>query len=933
MRHAAIIAGVILIAAVFAAVWFLLDPADERGPNAPDFTAGSSAPELAPLEGEPALEAANEADPLTAGSDTTSASGEKTEAAPESRPDPARVEVQPGTRPERLPGPELKPGEATDPAAAVEEPAPQSEKADGTSALPPFIKGHSRPPGQNLGSTRPGARRIAKPAGVKQLSEVTPKLMQDRRGLYAQYFKLDGTDLSKLDTSSPGMVRIDRQVYFPDAESFSDLPISLENFGASWDGFLVIPEAGDYWLFWGADNGGRVELDGETVLLQDGMVRYVEVSALLTLEAGLHPLRIEFAQQHNQVADWAKCAANFMYVPEGQTKPVPVPPEMLMVPEWMWSDNAPIITSLSKTSGEIGDEITIHGQGFGPGKSNDIPMKEWVSLTRSGNWLRPEQSLSQAKTPDRLVSVTVAGQLARVIEQSETSIRVAIPIGARSGDVTVYSESYTGYMFEFGIGVVTYGNPIPSNAIKFTVTTQFGLMAQWYNFTGWTNFGFEALLDREPDVIRLDQEPGWEEAPEGFQPCAAVWTGKLGVPRYDSLERLDNTARHRRKVTFRSEYDCNITLGAETKEIRWGDEDQNISCTFMFDTLEEGYLHLEVTLISESKYPPVWFATLHRPIKTDAGSGDVLEWEGMTLWDQHYFPPVVPPKPPVISAVKAVLAVGEQPVAPPYDVDVSRPSVRVGQEFTFDVTDYGPPEIWDTLPTVSIDGVPVPFESEEHPVSDKPGPRILHCRATLPEGVGEGRMVARLSVVSSEPFYIDVANRGLVAYLYDVPEGSGLGKLPDLGPLTCFKVRKDRAINFEDTADFDLPFPAETFIIEWLGGLIIEEEGDYEFTCRSDDGMKLWLDDNVVLDADKLQAPAENRAAVHLVPGVYRFRMQFFENTQHEVCVLEWRATRGEGEALEELIPRQVIPAKAFSLDVHPPLPNKTSTGKRTDGS
>ncbi len=194
-------------------------------------------------------------------------------------------------------------------------------------------------------------------------------------------------------------------------------------------------------------------------------------------------------------------------------------------------------------------------------------------------------------------------------------------------------------------------------------------------------------------------------------------------------------------------------------------------------------------------------------------------------------------------------------------------------------------------------------------------------------------MVARLSVVSSEPFYIDVANRGLVAYLYDVPEGSGLGKLPDLAPLTCFKVRKDRAINFEDTADFDLPFPAETFIIEWLGGLIIEEEGDYEFTCRSDDGMKLWLDDNVVLDADKLQAPAENKATVHLVPGVYRFRMQFFENTQHEVCVLEWLATRGEGEALEGIIPRQVIPAKAFSLDVHPPLPAKTSTGKRTDGS
>ncbi|MCB9935993.1 MAG: IPT/TIG domain-containing protein [Planctomycetes bacterium] len=927
MRHAALIAGVILIAAVFAAVWFVLEHAGSRGPDAPDFAAGTSTPEIAPLEGGPALEAANEADPLPAGSDTTSASGDKPDAATESRPDPARVEVQPGTNPECLPGPEVKPGEATDPAAAVEEPVPQAEKADGTSALRPFIKGHSRPPGQNLGSTRPGARRIAKPAGVKQLSEVTPKLMQDRRGLYAQYFNLGGTDLTKLDTSSPSMVRIDRQVYFPDAESFSDLPISMENFAASWDGFLVIPEAGDYWLFWGADNGGRVELDGETVLLQDGMVRYVEVSALLTLEAGLHPLRIEFAQQHNNVADWAKCAANFMWVPEGQTKPVPVPPEMLMVPEWMWSDNAPIITGLSKTSGEIGDEITIHGQNLGAGEQHGDADVAWESLTRNGSWLRPEQNLDPAEIPDRLVSVTVAGQLAKILEQSESSLRIQIPIGARSGDVVVYAEKFRRWYGQTGVGVVTYGAPIPSNAIQFTVTTQFGLMAEWYDLRGWSNFGlevFESTTLPAPEVVRLEAMPGYMPMPAGFGSHCTRWTGKVGIASQTTV--LDSASDEAEKgvieLTLYVTHPCRMTVGSEIAVVtrhpmpQESDSPFIYSCTIHVAVPASQYLIVVIESVSADSKPPQW-----------------MLYAGSQVPDWCFFPPVVPPKPPVISDVKAVWAEGEQPVAPPYDVDASRPSVRVGQEFTFDITDYGPPEIWETLPTVSIDGIPLPFESEEHPVSDKPGPRILHCRATLPEGVGEGRMVARLSVVSSEPFYIDVANRGLVAYLYDVPEGSGLGKLPDLGPLTCFKVRKDRAINFEDTADFDLPFPAETFIIEWLGGLIIEEEGDYEFTCRSDDGMKLWLDDNVVLDADKLQAPAENKATVHLVPGVYRFRMQFFENTQHEVCVLEWRATRGEGEALEELIPRQVIPAKAFSLDVHPPLPNKTSTGKRTDGS
>jgi hypothetical protein len=903
MRHAAIIAGVILIAAVFAAVWFVLEPADSHGPNAPDLTAGSGSPEFAPLEGGPTAQPGREADPLNAGPDATKAPEDKPETAPESRPDPARVEVQPGTRPERLPGPETPPGETTGPAATGEEPGPQLP-ADVTSALPTFIKGHARPAGQNLGSSRPGPRRIAKPAGVKQLSEVTPKLMQDRRGLYSQYYRMDSADLTKLDTSSPSMVRIDRQVYFPDAESFSDLPISLENFAASWDGFLVIPEAGDYWLFWGADNGGRVELDGETVLLQDGMVRYVEVSTLLTLEAGLHPLRIEFAQQHNQVADWAKCAANFMYVPEGQTKPVAVPPEMLMVPEWMWSDVAPIITSLSKNEGEIGDEITIHGQGF-----QTSGMRGEIS------W-------------ERALHVTFAGQRAAVLEQTTIQLKVGVPIGAKTGNVIVLVGPY---VFTKATGATLTIQPtIPSNSVTFTVTTHFGLMAEWHNLDGWSNFGLDVITGRTPDATRVHQllyfaGPSWPNSQQPDLPfqqetLGAVFSFKLGVPAH--------TGKEQHEYTLASTTPVALSVNGKAVEAVWDAGAGLWLATFVLPCASESYAHVRVEWVSYSVEARMLVLTAE--LRSPSEDDDIAAYDA--LLPQYFFPPVVPPKPPVISDVKAVWAEGEQPVVPPYDVDASRPSVRVGQEFTFTIIDFGPPEIWDTQPTLTIDGVPLPYVSDDDPIL-KPENRVLFCRAIMPAGVGEGRMVARLSVVFSEPFYIDVANRGLVAYLYDVPEGSGLGKLPDLGPLTCFKVRKDRAINFEDTADFDLPFPAETFIIEWLGGLIIEEEGDYEFTCRSDDGMKLWLDDNVVLDADKLQAPAENKATVHLVPGVYRFRMQFFENTQHEVCVLEWRATRGEGAALEEIIPRQVIPQKAFSLDVHPPLPNKTSTGKRTDGS
>ncbi|MBP9892867.1 MAG: hypothetical protein KBG84_13270 [Planctomycetes bacterium] len=229
-----------------------------------------------------------------------------------------------------------------------------------------------RPPNQTLGNVRPVSRVIKTPV-AKKLEDVSEKLKQDRRGLYAQYYAFTSEPLAELakEDAKPlaqrdaNLVRIDNQVHFPNNEAFADLPFSLQNFAATWDGYLVIPEQGEYWLFLGADNAARVDLDGETVLLNDLQSRYIEVSTVLELAPGLHPLRIEFAQGMLANEDSWRCAASFMYVPKGQQKPVPVPPEMLLVPQWMWSDDAPIIRELNATHGEVGDVIQIHGQGFG----------------------------------------------------------------------------------------------------------------------------------------------------------------------------------------------------------------------------------------------------------------------------------------------------------------------------------------------------------------------------------------------------------------------------------------------------------------------------------------------------------------------------------------------------------------------------------------
>ncbi|MCA8938023.1 MAG: IPT/TIG domain-containing protein, partial [Planctomycetes bacterium] len=633
-----------------------------------------------------------------------------------------------------------------------------------------------------------------------------------------------------------------------------------------------------------------------------------EVSAVLTLEPGLHPIKIEFAQQMNGVADAAKCAAAFMYVPEGQSKPIAVPPEMLMVPEWMWSDNAPIITSLSKTEGEIGDEITIKGQSL------------------------QTKSTGPFGEHDDALRVTFAGQSATVVEKSESQITIRVPIGAQTGKVIVHKAKALGFSGSMGGWQPVewgWGAAVPSNSLDFRVTTQFGLTAEWHDLSGWNNFGFEVFDTHVAAVTRFEQSPGHEARPNGFEPCAVAWEGRLGISNAHAWRRL----RQGTAYEFWSYAPCEITLGAETK-LAQDVGDGMYTVAFLADSIDPGYMFLRVRVVVSEEQTPEWFVLYqwHEDVDDDETEVAVVT-RSTEVQRQYYFPAVGIPSPPEIRSVLPVWEEGESPPVTPYVDDSSWPSVRVGQEFTFELLDLGSAHLVESelVIEVFVDDVILDYSVDD--VSETTLGRTQRCRAVMPEGVGQGRIVAVQGTAASEPVYVDVTNRGLVGYLYDVPEGSGLSKLPDLAPLTCFKVRKDRQINFESVADFDLPFPAETFVIEWLGGLIIEEEGDYEFICRSDDGMKLWLDDNVVIDADHPQAPAENTATVHLVPGVYRFRMQFFENNQHEVCVLEWRATRGEDEALEELIPRQVIPARAFSLDVHPAFPAKTSTGKRTDGS
>lgn len=815
--------------------------------------------------------------------------------------------VDPGTNPQnpRIPG--------TTPVVDNRTPEQKALDAERQRRID-ALKAIKRPPNQSLGNKRPRSRSLKNESEKKELGEISPKLLQDRRGLYAKYYAFNELPLNaiidpeqpELDARTPDVTRIDPQVYFESKEAWADLPFDKRNFMGVWTGFLVIQEAADYWLYLGADYTGIVTLDGETILYND-MRDYTEVSTALTLSAGLHPIRIDYMEGENGSPVDPLAACNFMYVPEGQSKPIPVPPEMLMLPEELWSTNAPIITKLSKYQGEIGDEITIYGQNI---------------------------QAQSSEAGSREVRVTFAGQEAEVLRSDKDSATVRVPIGAQSGKVIVFAQSYAN--FEMGGEIVTSPlGEIPSNSVDFSVTTQFGLFASWHNLAGWSNYDFVDDTMHEPDVVRLEREFMFEtrdalDLPFRDKPLACHWEGKLGIPAGWVAEG------EMALVRFQTYGRLRVKLGEQMRETAAQTGGQFDLTTIDFEVRDhtEHYVFVSIDWTSEAGA-----AGLKVVKMVDANANESQEllepvWgEVETLQSQLFFPPVVPPKPPVILSARPIFEEGEQPPVLPFEATSTRPSIREGQVFEFDMEVFGNAEVLAAPVNITVDGVPLIYDVTLTETGNAGG-AIRTCRATLPTGLGEGAIVARLTVVTSQPFFIDVQNKGLIAYLYDLPNAGGYSKMPDPEPLTCFEIRKMPWVNYENANGFNLPFPAETFAIEWFGALIIETEGDYRFTCRSDDGILVWLDDNLVLADDNLHYQREKTGDwVHLVPGTYNFRMQFFENNVHEVCVLEWDARTDKENDQTEFIQRGVIGKRHFTWDQHAALPQKTSTHKRSDGS
>ncbi|MDF1810761.1 MAG: PA14 domain-containing protein [Verrucomicrobiales bacterium] len=174
-------------------------------------------------------------------------------------------------------------------------------------------------------------------------------------------------------------------------------------------------------------------------------------------------------------------------------------------------------------------------------------------------------------------------------------------------------------------------------------------------------------------------------------------------------------------------------------------------------------------------------------------------------------------------------------------------------------------------------------DGNENLVVEIEGPGLT--RQTIPPSMFSTAGPPEPDIPDSEPAlqytYVEGDFQALPDFTSFTPLATGLVYTPDLTP----RLRDSK------------------FAMQFTGTIRIPASGDYQFHLTSDDGSRLTIDSNVVVDNDGLHATETLSNTVTLSAGDHAFVLEFFENEGEEVLALEI-----EGPAL----PRQNIPASFF---------------------
>ena len=107
-------------------------------------------------------------------------------------------------------------------------------------------------------------------------------------------------------------------------------------------------------------------------------------------------------------------------------------------------------------------------------------------------------------------------------------------------------------------------------------------------------------------------------------------------------------------------------------------------------------------------------------------------------------------------------------------------------------------------------------------------------------------------------------------------------------------VRTDKHIHFDwGEGSFAAGEPVDHFSIRWTGYFVPRETADYKFYTSSDDGVRLYIADEIAIDDWQPHSQTMDTAARHLEAGqAYKIRLEYFDSVS--TAIVGFGVTRAE---------------------------------------
>ena len=131
--------------------------------------------------------------------------------------------------------------------------------------------------------------------------------------------------------------------------------------------------------------------------------------------------------------------------------------------------------------------------------------------------------------------------------------------------------------------------------------------------------------------------------------------------------------------------------------------------------------------------------------------------------------------------------------------------------------------------------------------------------------------------------------------------------------------RVDTTINFDwGDGSADPAIGPDTFSARWTGQVLAQKTETYTFYTMSDDGVRLWVNDQQIINNWTDHPPTENSGQIALTAGaMYDIKMEYYENFGGAAAKLSWSSPTTT---------KQIIPQTQLFTTSSPAAPTPTPT-------